>query len=134
MVAIDHAQAIYNIINVKTSYTGGYFPNSKGLNSINATSKFFVNQGVPLTANAYYYTEDFTIEIQSTSATAVNAMVRTILKCDSRHHNGFIPNGTQTTANDYPYFIAFDERTGDIETIGPNEFIIMLVMYGRFVT
>ena len=134
MAAIDHAQAIKNIITTKTTYTGGYFPNMKGINEVNATSKFHVDQGQAVSSDCYSYTEDFLITVQSTTAVALNAMVRTIFKCDTRHHNGFVPNGTHITANDYPYHLTFQSQTSEIEVLGPNEFRMKLIVAGAFVT
>lgn len=131
MVAIPHEQAIYNIINVKTSYTGGWYPNNKALNEINATSKFIVYPGSQISTESHWYIEKFEILIQSTSATTLNAMVRTILACDSGNTNGFVPNGTQIVANDYPYYITFIS-SGEKLQIGKNEFQIKLILYASF--
>ena len=127
MAAVPHEQAIYTILNTETSIAGGWFPDSKAINEINATTKFFVHPKEDLTSDVHWFTEEYTISLQSTSTTALETAKHAMFNAATDRPGGYVTSGTTS----YPYWIGFTTPIKN-KNLGLNKYSMDLTLIASY--
>lgn len=127
MAAIPHEQAIYTLLNTETSITGGWFPNNKGINEVNATTKFFVHPKEDLTSDVHWFSEQYTITLQSTSTVLLEAAKHNMFNAATDRPGGYVTSGTTS----YPYWIGFTTPIKN-KGLGPNTYSLDLTLIASY--
>jgi len=131
MSLVEHTQGIYDILANLTSYTGGWFPNSQGINEISATTKFMVFPKEDMVIeSSYWYSQSYAILIHSNSEANLRTAINKFLDHSSDRPGGFIPAGDYATSA-HPYHVNFIGQARLLQ-LGPNSWECVLELIASY--